>query len=188
MSFMQIGQWQAYDAAGRRKYVNDDERRRFLAVADYLEPEWRAFCYLLAFAGCRVSEGLSLAPHLLDLDAATITFRTLKRRHVVFRTLPAPRRLITMLLALPLQPSGRFWDAHRITAWRHVSRAMEFAGIRGPMASCKGLRHGFGLRAAAANVPPNLIAKWLGHASLSTTAIYLGAVGAEEREFAKRMW
>jgi integrase/recombinase XerD len=52
----------------------------------------------------------------------------------------------------------------------------------------KGLRHGFGIRAASRNIPPNLIQRWMGHASLKTTAIYLDAVGAEEREFASRMW
>lgn len=188
MSFMQIGQWQAHDATGRRKYVTEDERRRFLAVADRLAPGWRALCYVLAYTGCRISEALDLTVHQLDHHAGTMTFRTLKRRRPVFRTMPVPRPLILMLLALPPRPDGRFWHSHRTTAWRKISSAMRFAGIDGPMASCKGLRHGFGLRAAAAGVPPNLIAKWLGHASLATTAIYLDAVGREERQFAKRMW
>ena len=37
-------------------------------------------------------------------------------------------------------------------------------------------------------VPQNLVQRWLGHASATTTAIYLDAVGIEEREFAERMW
>jgi integrase/recombinase XerD len=45
------------------------------------------------------------------------------------------------------------------------------------MASPKGLRHGFGICAAEHNVPVNLIARWIGHASPATTAIYLDAVG-----------
>lgn len=188
MSFTRIGEWQIHDPAGRRKYVTEAERRAFLGVADHLAPRWRGLCYVLAYTGCRISEALSLAGHQLDPDAGTITFRTLKRRRPVFRRVPVPRRLITMLLALPPRPDGQLWCAHRVTAWRHVSRAMALAGIDGPMASCKGLRHGFGLRAAAAGVPPNLIAKWLGHASLTTTAIYLDLVGVEERMFAERMW
>ncbi|NWM20150.1 site-specific integrase, partial [Escherichia coli] len=59
---------------------------------------------------------------------------------------------------------------------------------RGPMACCKGLPHWFGIRAASKSVPPNLIQRWMGHASPDTTSIYLDAVGVEEREFAKRMW
>jgi integrase len=30
--------------------------------------------------------------------------------------------------------------------------------------------------------------KWLGHAQLSTTAVYANAVGAEEKDIARRMW
>jgi integrase len=34
----------------------------------------------------------------------------------------------------------------------------------------------------------NLVQKWLGHAQLSTTAVYANAVGAEEKDIARRMW
>jgi site-specific recombinase XerD len=77
---------------------------------------------------------------------------------------------------------------HRATAWRTVKLTMSRAGISGPMSSPKGLRHGFGIRAASRGVPPNLIQRFMGHASFTTTAIYLDAVGAEERQFASRMW
>jgi len=30
--------------------------------------------------------------------------------------------------------------------------------------------------------------KWLGHAQLSTTAIYANAIGKEEQDIAARMW
>ncbi len=187
MSFMQIGRWQVHDDTGRRKYISGDERRRFLRAADQLEPRMRALAYLLAYSGCRISEALSLGPHRLDHEGSAIVFQTLKRRRLAFRRVPVPPWLLTRLLDLP--PSGdRFWQIHRATAWRCLTRTMASAGIRGPMATCKGLRHGFGIHAAACGVPPNLIAKWLGHASLSTTAIYLDAVGEEERRFAQRMW
>ncbi len=77
---------------------------------------------------------------------------------------------------------------HRTTAWRHISLAMASAGIVGPMACCKGLRHAFGIRAAEQNIPQNLVKKWMGHARLETTAIYMDAIGLEERGFASRMW
>jgi integrase/recombinase XerD len=50
------------------------------------------------------------------------------------------------------------------------------------------LRHGFGVHAFQSNVPPHLVQKWLGHASLKTTASYADVIGAEERAFANRMW
>ena len=34
----------------------------------------------------------------------------------------------------------------------------------------------------------NLVQKWLGHAQLTTMAIYANAVGAEEKDIARRMW
>jgi site-specific recombinase XerD len=52
----------------------------------------------------------------------------------------------------------------------------------------KGLRHSFGLHAIRSGVPLNLVQRWLGHASMNTTAIYLQAIGDEEREIAARMW
>ena len=57
-----------------------------------------------------------------------------------------------------------------------------------PHATCKGLRHAFGIHAAIKNVPINIIQKLLGHNSLTTTALYVDAVGAERRELVSRMW
>lgn len=62
------------------------------------------------------------------------------------------------------------------------------AGLDGPHASPKGLRQGFGVAAATAGIPLNLVQRWLDHAQLSTTAVYADAVGAEEQDIARRMW
>jgi integrase/recombinase XerD len=75
-----------------------------------------------------------------------------------------------------------------MTGWRRVREVMAQAGIRGPHASPKGLRHGFGVAAVTSGVPLNLVQKWLGHAQLSTTAIYADAVGDEEHAIADAMW
>jgi hypothetical protein len=56
---------------------------------------------------------------------------------------------------------------------------------------CAGLAQraaGFGVAAVTAGIPLNLVQKWLGHAQLSTTAVYANAVGAEEKDIARRMW
>jgi integrase/recombinase XerD len=52
----------------------------------------------------------------------------------------------------------------------------------------EGVRHSFGVNAFQSNVPPHLVQRWLGHASLRTTAIYGDVMGSEERSFAERMW
>ena len=180
--------WQVFDDAGRRKYLSCGERTRFLRAADQFARETRTLCYVLAMGGCRISEALALTAHHIDADRMTLTFRTLKRRRTVFRVIPMPEAVIGMLRALPADPNDRLFSMHRITAWRLIKLVMLRAGIAGPMACPKGLRHGFGIRAADQNVPPNLIQRWMGHASPTTTAIYLDVVGIEERQFASRMW
>jgi integrase/recombinase XerD len=181
-------EWQVYDATGRRKYLTAEERQRFLAAADRLAPALRALCHVLAYAGCRVSEALALTIDHVDAERLTLTIKTLKRRRCIFRTVPVPPAVVTMLRALPRTPDGRFWRLHRSTAWRVVKATMLRAGVTGPMACPKGMRHGFGVCAAGHNVPANLIQRWMGHAYATTTAIYLDAVGPEERQFASRMW
>ena len=82
----------------------------------------------------------------------------------------------------------RLWPGSRMTGWRAVHAVMAAARLDGPHASAKGLRHSFGVTAVSAGIPLNLVQKWLGHAQLSTTAIYANAVGAEEKDIARRMW
>ena len=185
---MTFSDWQVFDEEGRRKYVNRREVSRFLAVADTLVPTIRALCYVLCFSGCRVSEALNLTRDHLDPDRGTITFRTLKRRKLCFRTVPVPIPLLKMLLALPRRKDARLFPMHRATAWRNIKHVMTLAGISGPMASPKGLRHGFGMRCADKSIPPNLLQRWMGHANVNTTSIYQQAVGEEERRFARRLW
>jgi integrase/recombinase XerD len=77
----------------------------------------------------------------------------------------------------------------RCRAWQLIKGIMREAAITaGPHATPKGLRHSFGLHAIRSGVPLNLVQRWLGHASMNTTAIYLQAIGDEEREIAARMW
>lgn len=184
--------WQLYDGAGRRKYLTGDERARFLCAADRRDPRTRALCHLLAHTGCRLSEALRLRRHQLDAERHLVVMFTLKRRRAVYRVIPVPERLAAMLAALPC-PAGapdHFWTWHRATAWRRVKQVMRLAGIDPltPQSCPRGLRHGFGMHAAAHAVPGSLIQRWLGHASPNTTAIYLDAHGPEERAFAARMW
>ncbi len=63
---------------------------------------------------------------------------------------------------------------------------MQAAGIEGPQATSKGLRHG--VRATEKTRNPRLVMKWLGHMSLDTTIIYMDVIGQEERAAARKMW
>lgn len=188
MAQISLGDWQIFDQDGQRKYVSQSERLRFLACADHSPLPIKTLCYLLVYTGCRISEALSLKRHHIDEDRHVVTFQTLKRRKLCFRSVPIPMMLTTMLLTLCVIGKANLWQMHRVTAWRWIKHIMRDARITGPMATCKGLRHGFGMHAATKSVPPNLIQRWMGHASQTTTAIYLNAVGKEERGFAARMW
>ena len=65
---------------------------------------------------------------------------------------------------------------------------MADAELKGTHASSKGLQYFCGVQAVNAGIPLNMVQKWLGHAQLSTTAIYADAVGAEEQQIASKMW
>ncbi len=103
--------------------------------------------------------------------------------------MPVPRHLIEVLKVAHRMDDGQFWPGiNRTTAYRWVKSAMEAAGISGAHATPKGLRHGFGIHAIQCGVQLNMLQKWMGHASMTTTAIYANAIGHEERAIAARMW
>ena len=55
-----------YDRRGHRKYLNSEERAAFLKASEKASREVRTLCYLLAYAGCRISEALALTADRID--------------------------------------------------------------------------------------------------------------------------
>jgi integrase/recombinase XerD len=187
-----------FGQSGSRKYLNAAERRRFLESAQQLPAPERLFCLVLAWSGARISEVLALTPAAIDIESGVACITTLKRRRRgIVRQVPLPPELLAELdrefklcdaqhdhdLA-----NERIWRFSRTTAWRRVKEIMATAGISGTPAMPKGLRHGFGVNAFQSYVPPHLVQRWMGHASLRTTTIYADVTGPDERAFAKRMW
>ena len=190
---------QLHTADGGRKYLTAGERDAFLRQAELADRSVRTLCMTLAFAGCRLSEALALTADRVDLAAGVLVFEGLKKRRTgIFRSVPVPPALLDALDMVhgvrEIQTrrgtgkSTRLWPWSRMTGWRAVHAVMQSAGLSGVPASPKGLRHGFGVAAVTVGIPLNLVQKWLGHAQLSTTAVYANAVGAEEKDIAKRMW
>lgn len=181
-----------------RKYLNAAEHRRFLESAQRLPAVERTFCLTLAWSGGRISEILALNPAAFDLEAGVACIETLKRRRRgVMRQVPLPDEVLRDLDRVfrlrrcqrdPELAVGRLWRWSRTTAWRYVKAVMAAAKVSGAAAMPKGLRHGFGVKAFQSNVPPHLVQRWLGHASMRTTAIYGDVLGPDERVFAARMW
>jgi integrase/recombinase XerD len=183
---------------GNRKYLNDAERRRFIECAKCAPSNAREFCLTLGWSGARISEVLALTPASIDIESGVASIHTLKRRkRGIVRQVPLPPDLLRDLERVfklrsaqrdPELAYARIWRFSRTTAWRQVKRVMAAAGITGTHAMPKGLRHGFGVKAFQSNVPPHLVQRWLGHASLRTTSIYGDVIGPEERSIAARMW
>jgi integrase/recombinase XerD len=181
-----------FDRNGNRKYVNRIEREAFGQLAKKVQNlNRRAFCLTVFYTGCRISEALHLKLSKIDFRDRSIVFETLKRRKKgIFRAVPAPSQLIELIgrISKGKRPDARIWRFSRTTAYREIKRVMVGAQIGGAMACPKGLRHGFGVACVSRDVPLPTVKKWLGHARMETTAIYLDVSGDEEREFAARTW
>ena len=127
---------------GSRKYLTQDERQVFLTAAAQCPHPVRSFCYVLTYTGCRLTEALALTADRVDLSASRLTFETLKKRkRGIYRTIPVPPDVMTMLdfvhnirRAQARRDHGQalqLWSWSPVTAWRHVKRVMQMAGIRG---------------------------------------------------------
>jgi integrase/recombinase XerD len=185
-----------FDAAGHRKYINATERELFKKGAEAAPREIRTFCCTLLYTGCRISEALALTSDRVDFTSGTLILLSLKKRDkIIYRPVPVPPDFLdTLNLVHGLKEQRKdtrtalLWDWGRTTATKRVSEVMAAAGLTGTQSTAKGLRHGFGVACIEKNIPLNLVQKWLGHADMSTTAIYVNAVGAEERNIASRLW
>lgn len=182
-----------YTATGQRKYLTPKERARFLSEAARASPEVATLCLTLAHTGGRISEVLAITGASLKVTEGFLTVRSLKkRRGDVFRDIPIPPALVARLGTVHAGVTAtddRLWTLSRSRAWQLVKGVMRAADIEGgPHATPKGLRHAFALHAVRTGVPLHLVQRWLGHASMVTTAIYLQVIGQEEVEIAARMW
>lgn len=152
---------------------------------------------MLSLSGGRISEILAFTPAAIDLDSGYCKpyyFETLQAG--IVRQAPLPHNLLNELNRTfrlrrnqrdPDFSYRRIWSWSRTTAWRCVKEIMAAVKIVGLPAMPKGLHHGFGVRASRSNVPPHLVQRWLGHASMRRP-LYGDVIGREERLFAARMW
>lgn len=184
-----------YNAQGKRLYLTLAERTAFFEASKDQCDKVRTLCQLLYFTGCRISEALNLTADRIDMAAGEIIIQSLKKRSATphYRPIPVPILFLEELAAvhaLNSEDDTKLWTWSRSQAWRLVKGTMNKAGINTqmPYGTCKGLRHSFGIHAVTHNVPLNVVQSLLGHANMSTTAIYVDAVGDERRELVSRMW
>jgi integrase/recombinase XerD len=187
---MEISPRNAYDREGKRKYLNRAEGQKFLEQVLRL-PKMRAlFCLTIYYTGCRISEALNLCWSNLDSESKVLTIRSLKKRgRIEIRRVPIPEFLsVELRRCSGFGEDQRLWMFSRTTGWRIIKGVMSKAGIAGIHATTKGLRHGFGVRGALGQIPLTLIQQWMGHADVTTTAIYLAVRDEEERALIERTW
>ena len=183
-----------YNDDGERLYLNAVEHERFLEVALTAAPMDRRLAYTLIYTGMRISEALSLKFGSLQLDTRVASVRTLKRRgDVSIREVPIALPLRDVLGEVRGPDEASLWmkdgrPLSRITAYRSIKQIMDVADIYGPKACPKGLRHAFAIHAIMSNMPLHMVQRWLGHASMETTAIYATVLGPDQLALADRMW
>lgn len=173
------------DKNGQRKYLNQKERDRFYQTIKLEIPDVKLFCEILFWTGGRISEVLNLKKESIDFSERVVIFESLKKRKKgIYRQVPLPPYLLSELLVKTqkLNCSSKLWSYSRRTASRYIKRIMLKASVTGPMSCSKGLRHSFAIHCLVKNIPITLIKKWLGHASLATTSIYLDVANEEERK------
>ena len=191
-----------YDRQGRRLYLTNEERSAFIKASKEESRENRMYCRVLHDTGCRPTEALELSAGRISLDECNIVYRSLKKREFdlqgrkkdpVYREVPVSEEMIDLLdLTFDLKKRQNnqrlvnkpLWEMSRATAWRLVKRVMARANIKGPQATCKGLRHGFGIALLVGEKPApiHIVSQVLGHSDSKTTEIYLQATGIEKRQ------
>ena len=197
-----------FSPVGDRLYITKKERDKFLDSASILEPIKRMYCYILAFTGCRASEALEITFDRIDFDGDKILIRTLKQRkeddqgnlkQPKYRNIKVPKHLMSSLdLVFSIrraQKKGKdkgvfLFSKCRTTFYRAVKDVMAHAGIKGEMATCKGLRHGYAISMLTADkpLPLHVLSRNLGHSSSKTTEIYLQVTGEEYDKLVDDAW
>lgn len=164
-------------------YVRLGEVRRAIHAA---APDVGALIGFLWSTGARISEALAVTPADLDTVAGTVTLPSLKRRRQTRRVIPVPGPYLAAVLAVAVRraraPHDRIWTWTRKHAWERIRAAMIAGSIERRRAHPHALRHGHAVHAVLAGVPLNIIQRQLGHASITTTAIYLRVTAQDVRE------
>ena len=161
------------------EYLEAPEINALIQVAPHAQArlvmliQWRA--------GLRVSEALALEVADLALEGERPSLRVRQGKGGKDRVVPVHPELAAGLrnfLAFGTVKRGWIFDASRSTGWRWLkqalARAEELGAIPpGRKVGTHTLRHSAARHWLASGVPINVVSRWLGHASIQTTLIYL---------------
>lgn len=146
---------------------------------------WAVFL-VLRFSGARLGEVLSIDDTTdINWREGEIRIPTLKRRTKASRTVFVPQLVLTELSrALAEFPDlrGRLFSVHERVFRRVFAERAAEAGLPPGLGHPHVLRHSRAIEMIRAGVPLTLIQQLLGHASLTTTAIYLQVFQGEAKQ------
>ena len=147
---------------------------------------------------CRLSEALEMLDTQILLSEKAVKIETSKQRKKdVYRKVPLQPNflnnlewvhLIKTYQKVPTRAPRRLWTWSRRTAGRNVEKVMKTAGIEGAQACANGLRHSFAIHCLEKKIPLPVVSKWLGHATLTHTAIYTSVLEENEATMARQLW
>lgn len=162
----------------------------------------RLFARMAFETGGRVSELVEVRRSDVDLTNRQVRLRTLKRRtdrrrkiaHAA-RWIPVSHSLVAdlgvYLLALPIDETDfRLFPFTRQAAHKLIRAAGKRAGLvarGGRDVSPHILRHSFAMNCITQGVPITVVKELLGHATITSTMVYLKTDPAQAREFLSKV-
>jgi len=166
---------------------------QFQAWFDKAPERWRgararhwAVFLVLRFSGARLGEILRINDSQdINWREGEIRIPTLKRRQKAFRTVFLPQNVLTELsriLAERPELRGRLFSVHERVFRRIFAEQARAAGLPKELSHPHVLRHSRAIEMIRAGVPLTLIQQLLGHAALTTTAVYLQVFQGEARQ------
>lgn len=144
---------------------------------------------VLRFTGARIGEVLSINDETdIMFRTAEIKIKTLKRKKGMSRTVFVPSEVIAEIATYLAEFSNMRGKIFRLKHQNFRRRFYEIAlsaGIPRDLAHPHVLRHTRAIEMLRAGVPVTVVQDQLGHAHLTTTAVYLRISGAEAKQILK---
>ena len=174
------------DAISRRKSATLPEyleKREVDAIIACAEPGPPRLLILVQWrAGLRIAEALALTKDDLSLDSELPTLRVRRGKGGKARLVPVHPELETALRAVldygQLDGYRKMFQCSDRTAHRWLARAVEKTVLRGDLEPGRAItthkfRHSCARHWLANGIPINYVSRWLGHASIQSTLVYL---------------
>jgi len=109
----------------------------------------------------------------------------------IYRTVPVRAELAGKIAAYCMNknipPNERLFPISRIRVYQILQRAGEKAGMEKDRRHPHVFRHGFAVNAVLSGVPPLVLRRWLGHASIDSTLIYTEVLAQDTKGYLEKM-